>query len=167
MAWRQIENYNNYEVSSEGFVRNLKTGRVLKFDVSKNGYFRCTLCSNNKPKKFLIHRLVMKHFVGDSDLQVNHKDGDKRNNRLSNLEYVSCRDNHLHAQEIGLRPIGSSRSTALLNEEQVHKVCQMIEEGHRRGDILNAGISVHLKKHMVDNIRRRRTWKHVSCDYEW
>lgn len=167
MIWKDITDYVNYEVSSCGKIRNKVTGRLLKFDKSWNGYYRCTLCKTNTPKKFLVHRVVMREFVGESSLQVNHKDGDKSNNGLSNLEYVSCSENHIHAQENGLRPIGSARGTALIDEDVVRKVCQMFQKGYTRGEILSAGLSPHLKKHMVDNIRRRRTWKHVSREYEW
>lgn len=167
MIWKDIKGYSNYQVSDGGLIRNTRTGRLLKLDKSSNGYYRATLCEGNKPKKYLIHRLVMLAFKGESLLQVNHINGDKSDNTLKNLEYVTCSENHLHAQRLGLRAIGSSRKSALLNEETVRKVCSMFCKGHTRGEILKAGISPHLKKHMVDNIRRRRTWKHVSCDYEW
>jgi hypothetical protein len=55
-------------------------------------------------KKYYIHRLVAEHFIdGDSSLEVNHKDGDKKNNYVSNLEWVTSRENQLHAFKLGLQ----------------------------------------------------------------
>lgn len=88
-----------YEVSSEGKVRNLKTGRILKPFYSTNGYARVNLTSayNDKTKQTmkLVHRLVAQAFIPNlknlSD--VNHKDEIKTNNNLDNLEWISHRDN--------------------------------------------------------------------------
>lgn len=89
-----------YEVSSEGKVRNLKTGRILKPFYSTKGYARVNLTSayNDKTKqtkKHYIHRLVAQAFIPNlknlSD--VNHKDEIKTNNNLDNLEWISHRDN--------------------------------------------------------------------------
>lgn len=165
--WKKIKEFDNYEVSSDGEVRNVKTGRVLKQDLTGCGYNRVTVSKHNKQKRFSVHRLVAEYFVDNIEGKdvVNHKDGCKTNNHKDNLEWCTCSENHLHAQEIGLRPIGSKRNSALIDEECVHKVCEMIVKGKSRGEILSAGIHPNLKKHMVDNIRRRRTWKHVSKLY--
>lgn len=168
MKHKVIEGYKNYTVNSDGVVVNTDTGRELKQEITHNGYKRVTVCKDNKPKRFLVHRLVAQYFIpSNGKPHVNHIDGDKLNNKASNLEWVTCSENHLHAQEIGLRPIGSKRASALLDEDAVHKVCKMIQDGKKRGEILASGIHPELKKHMVDNIRRRRTWKHVSAKYNW
>ena len=98
--WKQIEDYENYEVSTHGRVRNKRTGRYLKFDLSNCGYYRVTLCKNNKPRKFSVHRLVAQAFVEPvvGKELVNHKDSDKTNNRVENLEWVTCSENFIHAQ---------------------------------------------------------------------
>lgn len=88
-----------YEVSSEGNVRNLKTGRILKPFYNTNGYAMVDLtrASSDKTKKTykLVHRLVAQAFIPNlknlSD--VNHKDEIKTNNNLDNLEWISHRDN--------------------------------------------------------------------------
>lgn len=167
--WKQIEDYERYEVSTEGRVRNTKTGRLLKFDLSNCGYHRATLCKNNSPRKFSVHRLVAEAFIDAVDGRniVNHIDSNKTNNHVRNLEWVNYSENFIHAQENGKRPIGSKRTSSLIDEDTVHKVCEMFVKGKTRGEILSSGLHPELKKHMVDNIRRRRTWKHVSKFYKW
>lgn len=95
--WKRVKGFENYSVSDFGKVRNNKTGKYLKLFVSKKDYQKCRLHKNGICKKFLIHRIEMVAFVGDSSLEVNHKDGNKLNNNLSNLEYVTSRENRIHA----------------------------------------------------------------------
>lgn len=62
---------------------------------TKKGYLKVMLTGKSR-KGFFVHRLVLKHFLYDSEMQVNHKDYNKENNHISNLEYVSNRDNTNH-----------------------------------------------------------------------
>lgn len=88
--WKPIKNYN-YEVSNLGNVRNIKTKRVLKPEYSNKGYACVQLIKNHKIKKFRIHRLVAKLFIPNPDNlpEVNHKDEDKSNNCVENLEWCN------------------------------------------------------------------------------
>ena len=72
--WKDIKGWESYyEVSDLGEVRNKKTNKLVCIDYSnRSGYARVTLYYKDKPKKFLLHRLVMSTFVGDSNLEVNH-----------------------------------------------------------------------------------------------
>lgn len=98
-VWKQIiidsEEWS-YEVSSYGRVRNSKTGRLLKFTTTKDGYLRTTLCKQGKAKNFLVHRLVALMFIPNSDktkTEVNHKSEVKTENFVENLEWVSHEEN--------------------------------------------------------------------------
>lgn len=103
--WKDIDGYERYyEVSSDGEVRNKITGHTIGIDYSnRSGYGRVTLYYKEKPKRFLLHRLVMKTFIGDSDYEVNHIDSNKRNNKLSNLEYTTKSENAKHCMRYGSR----------------------------------------------------------------
>lgn len=110
--WKQIEGFNGcYEVSNTGKVRSLnyrRTGKTkeLEISVDRYGYPCISLpAPNNKRKHFTIHRLVAVAFVQNPDnkAEVNHKDGDKRNNHFSNLEWVTMQENQKHAWENGLK----------------------------------------------------------------
>lgn len=102
--WRNIEDYPHYRVSSAGRVKNRTTGHVLKPSMDRHGYLQVILCGNGPKRANRIHRLVAKEFVDgyENNLQVNHIDGNKRNNRVENLEWVTPSENTLHAYELGL-----------------------------------------------------------------
>jgi hypothetical protein len=101
--WKNIEGYNNYEVSNTGKIRNIKLNKELKLS-SNTGYFYIFLSENNKRKKGYIHRLVANSFLEKTDdkLVVNHKDGNKQNNSVENLEWITQGENIKHALDNNL-----------------------------------------------------------------
>jgi len=94
--WKDIANYDNYEVSSFGRVRNKKTGRILK-QANMGGYYGVGL-SKIKTKTFQVHRLVAETFIinPQNKAHVNHKDKNSLNNHLSNLEWNTPKENNIH-----------------------------------------------------------------------
>lgn len=86
-----IPNFPEYKITKNGVVIN-KNGKVMKTEISNNGYVRVTLFKNQKHKKLSIHRLVAEAFIPNpfNLPQVNHKDKNKRNNNIDNLEWCSC-----------------------------------------------------------------------------
>lgn len=94
----KIDGFEKYEVSNLGKVRNMKSGRVLKPSLHKNGYLRYFLCENNKRKHLYLHRIIATAFIDNPEEkpQVNHIDENKLNNDLSNLEWCTVRENLIH-----------------------------------------------------------------------
>jgi hypothetical protein len=101
IIWKPIPHYEKlYEISNHGYYRNMKTGKVLKFVKNNLGYLRAELYKNGDRKRFMIHRLVARVFIGAvrgyTTLEVNHIDGVKRNNHVTNLEWMTKSDNNSH-----------------------------------------------------------------------
>jgi hypothetical protein len=102
--WKPCEN-SPFEISSIGRVRNNRTGVLRKQSFSRKGYPVITLWLDGKQNTYTIHRLVAIHFIGLPPIdrnQVNHKDGNKLNNRVDNLEWVNQQENMNHAKKLGL-----------------------------------------------------------------
>lgn len=103
--WRDVPNYEGlYRVSDLGRIKSLKFGKdkILKSKCGSSGYLQVVLYKEGEKKYFLVHRLVMLVFIGESDLQVNHKNGIKADNKLENLEYCTGSQNQIHAFNTGL-----------------------------------------------------------------
>jgi hypothetical protein len=95
-VWKDIENFDNYEVSTFGNVRNKKTGRILK-PANNGGYYSVNL-SKIKGNYKQVHRLVAESFIENPEnkAHVNHKDKNGLNNHLSNLEWNTPKENNIH-----------------------------------------------------------------------
>lgn len=100
--WREIKGCNPYEVSSWGRVRNTATGDVLYQEKHDKGYMRVRLMTDGKRHHFKVHRLVAQAFIPNPNgkPQVNHIDGNNRNNSYTNLEWVSDEENKAHQQRL-------------------------------------------------------------------
>ena len=118
--WRGIPEFPGYEVSNRGRIRTHDKvssssryehrkwkDRILKQKVTKDHCCHIDLWKDSKPHSFLVHRLVADAFLErniNTDLTVNHKDGNRLNNNVENLEWVSLRDNIRHGFSAGLYP---------------------------------------------------------------
>ncbi len=100
-VWREINIPSiagKYQISNLGRVRN-KSGKILYQSTSNSGYLFVSL--TGKHHKFYIHRLLAEMFIGPlGELEVNHKDGNKRNNSLENLEIVTSSQNLIHKYKV-------------------------------------------------------------------
>lgn len=95
-TWQSVKDYDNYQVSDLGRIRNVITRNVLKSSDNGNGYLRVDLYKNGTRKKQFVHRLVAKMFLNNSfNLpEVNHIDHVRTNNSLDNLEWVTSSENN-------------------------------------------------------------------------
>ena len=115
-VWKDIPNYEGlYQVSNLGNIKSLSFGAknhklsnivtLLKKTPSNMGYYKVELYKNGKSKMYYVHRLVAMTFIPNPENkpQVNHIDGDKSNNSVSNLEWATSKENLHHAVNTGLR----------------------------------------------------------------
>ena len=96
-VWKPIENFENYSVSIFGRIRNDQTNKILKLN-NKGGYLHVSLTNNKIKKTFKVHRLVALTFIENTEnkKEVNHKDKNKHNNHISNLEWNTHKENSIH-----------------------------------------------------------------------
>lgn len=167
--WATIPHIPTHEVSSEGECRRRSLrrggpGRVCKGYKSPGGYVRVCLSVGNVTTTYLLHRLVLLSFEpkaeGDPRVQVNHKNGDKHDNRLANLEWMTVAENRRHAvRVIGVNfARGSGHPASKVTDEQVREI--RLAKGAGEGLRLIArryGISMGA----VSMIASRKRWAHI------
>lgn len=133
--WKDIKDYEGlYQVSNLGNVKSvekiieasnqygakykcLHKERILKPTVNKDGYYRVSLSKNNKVKNYLVHRLVAETFLDNPNNYpcINHKDENKQNNYLINLEFCTVKYNTNYGNGIKKRVESRKRNKARLN----------------------------------------------------
>ncbi|MCC8068728.1 MAG: HNH endonuclease [Ruminococcus sp.] len=160
---------DRYFINEKGELFTDNGTKQMK-DGIKNGYVKnCLSLKDNTSKSFFRHRLVMMCFEPREDAQlyqVNHKDGNKLNNSVENLEWCTNQENRIHACQIGLaaRLIGESNPASKLKEEQVLDIIQ---------DLLhNVPYSVIMKKYQcskstISAIKNKRNWKYLTGDIDF
>lgn len=123
--WNFVQDFENYLISNLGNVKTVN-GKPKKIVYDNKGYGRVELWKNNKGRKFRVHRLVAETFIPNplGKEQVNHIDGNKKNNCVSNLEWVTPKENIRHAIENDLSSIkyGSKNLASKLKEEDVRYI---------------------------------------------
>ena len=103
----QFRDYTGYEIYDDGRVYSKTRKKFMTFKVMKDGYVRMELFKDHKPKIFNVHRMVAEIFIPNPENKpfVNHIDGNKRNNCVSNLEWCTQKENIAHAFRTGLSKV--------------------------------------------------------------
>lgn len=182
--WKDIPGFEGYyQVSNLGNIKSLDRitpaknrwgqdnprrykGKPLKPQCSKVGYYVVKLNMRKFSRSYFIHHLVMKSFIPNPDplrlSNINHKDGNKINNRLENLEWCTPEQNTRHGIKMGLTTVpgkGTNNPRAQLVEKQVHQIRKLYKTGqytyNQLGDMF--GIS----KHAIADIVLKRNWQHI------
>ena len=97
--WREVKEYSNYEVNQLGEIRHKKRQKILKPRDNNGGYQYVNFKINGKNTNFAVHRIVANAFIPNPNgyTEVNHKDYNKKNNCVDNLEWVSSSQNKQHS----------------------------------------------------------------------
>ena len=129
--WRVILDFPNYEISNKGRLRSIKLSVKLyiKGNIKGSGYLQDSITDKNGKNRFIQrHRLVAIAFIDNPNNlpQVNHKDGNKLNNIIENLEWVTASENIKHAFDIGIKNLkGEKNNMAKLNMDIVNEIREL------------------------------------------
>ncbi len=172
--WSKINSFPNYSVSDHGRIKRLKgyrckTDRILALTGSNNcgyvivGLWDYSKCYGNKCYGFSLHRLILEAFISKAPegTVCHHIDGNKKNNKLSNLEWISPKDNMRHAYGTGLAHggKGEQNSQAKLTDNKVlmirylYKKCGMA--------YFEIGKLFRVDGQSISNIINLKSWAHI------
>lgn len=122
-----------YQITTEGKLYNTKTKNWLKGQINKNGYLTYYITIDGLRKRLYAHRMVAETYIPNPNRkeQVNHKDGNKLNNSVDNLEWVTCSENILHAMNNELNKSRkkiycfNKRKELICTYESIAKLCEL------------------------------------------
>ena len=169
--WLPCPNYEtSYEVSNLGRVRSIDRvsgkrkgivkGKILVQTPNRRKYLEVRLFKDGESIPKIVHRLIAKAFISNpNDLpQVNHKDGDKKNNSVANLEWITNSENQKHAYKLGLQPsrAGENNNKAKITDKDVTLLKQLYNSGM---SIIQVSNSTNINMSTIRQIIYGRTWK--------
>lgn len=164
--WLDIPDWNKYKISQNGEVFSKKRNKLLSVYFAENKYPRVSLCNGKQEKTFCVHRLVALAYIPNPDNKraVNHKDGNKHNNNVSNLEWVTWSENQKHAVLNGLAIVpnlgyGENHPASKLNNVDVAMIKVLLDNGFNTEQIAKR-FNVH-QTH-ISAIKLNKTWKQVN-----
>jgi hypothetical protein len=174
--FRDILGYEGfYQVSNLGTVRSLDRtyvgkggslyplkGIIMKQKSDRYGYMTIGLRDNKKRKDFLVHRLVANAFIEniDNKRSVNHIDGNKKNNNLSNLEWVTDKENSIHAYKTGLLKLKYGEDS----KKSKLKTCDILAIRENKNNISQEKLAkqYNVGQPQIWRIVNRINWSHVN-----
>ena len=175
MEMKKITNckYNlkyDYYITDSGNVYSGKTNKYLKTVLDKDGYVKVRMIStDNKRHRYSVHRLIMENFNpidNMTEMQVNHIDGNKQNNNIKNLEWVSCSENIQHAYDIGLKKQnGENNNASKLTDKEVKEIIQLLLSKKYTGKEISR--MYNLNDDYANSIRRKERWSYLTHNIDF
>lgn len=168
--FKDIKGYEtDYMITSFGRVYSKITNRFLRTSKHKCGYLKASLSKDGKTRTFLVHRLVASNFLDNPDNlpEVNHKDGNKENNHIDNLEWVSTSVNTKHAYENNLSGFKDMvlENLRKINEQTSYKKI-ILKKGNEFFEFSSVGKAADFFGLKRDNITRAIRKKHKVAGFE-
>lgn len=170
VTWSKINGFPNYSVSNTGKVRNDNSGKTKVPVRGTTGYYNVDLYNNGKRSKISIHRIVGETFVDNPNNkpQINHIDGNKLNNNVENLEWVTASENMQHAFRSGLaKPSRGMLGKKNPNGGRKGKPVRIVETGEEFSSILECEKAIDgNNRHICDCLAgRQRTHRGFTFEY--
>lgn len=156
---------DGYIVFENGDIHNKHNKKLSSRDNGK-GYLIVSLYVNGKRTCKAVHRLIAECFIPNPrDLSdVDHIDGNRRNNVISNLRWVTHGENIGHSYYLSNRSAtGENNSRCETTEEEVRDICKLLEQGYKPSQVRDFGFDYG----RVRAIKRRQNWVHISKEYSW
>lgn len=157
----------NYIIYPDGNIKNKNTNKMLVGQIGKNGYRSVNIRTLNGKKRVYIHRLVAINFIPNPHHkeQVNHIDGNKLNNKVENLEWVSPKENIAHAKkELGFTPPSFSEvtreKTKKLNSNKIAKYDCNQNLICIYPSIIEASRQEHVSRHSIKDVLKGKKGNH-------
>ena len=164
IEWRDVPGYSLYVCNKLGQIKNRKTEHVLSPQIGSTGYIKVQLYNNKIKKSINVHKIISEAFLGkrSNGKQVNHKDGDKTNAKLSNLEYVTPKENMQHAAETGLLfpAYGENNGASKIKENHIPIILGHLSDGILSQDEIAEKFNV--SRTAISHIKLSVTWKHAT-----
>lgn len=157
--------YENYFVTKEGIVFN-KHKKQLSPVNNGRGYLILNINIEGKRRCKAIHRIVAEAFIPNPNnlSEVNHLDGNRYNNNISNLEWITHGDNIKHSYKLQNRSaIGSSNANCKTEEIIVRDICEYLSKGFKASEVRDFGYPYGL----VRKIKSKQNWQHISINYNF
>lgn len=168
--WKSVGDGYSYEVSNTGKIRNSKTNHEKALKPSKDGYLKVDLYKDGIATTKRVHRLVAEAFVSNpnSKPQVNHKDGNKRNNCCDNLEWVTNKENSAHAWNTGLaRPSYGMLGKKNPNGGRKGKPIEIVETGEEFESTIECAKKIGGNFRHINDCLKGRQHTHKGYHYKY
>jgi hypothetical protein len=162
MEFIQLKQLPGFEISIAGIIRNITTKAIKSQYVSGTGYYMISVSKNNKTKPYRVHRLLANTYIPNPKNlpEINHKDGNKLNNDIRNLEWCTHAENMSHANKTGLlNNKGSRNGMAKLKEEDIPKIRELLKSGMSQYKI---AVQFNISRSAIENIKVRGNWAHIK-----
>ncbi|GJN60441.1 HNH endonuclease signature motif containing protein [Elizabethkingia anophelis] len=152
----------DYAISSNGEVK--RDGKIIKPCIGSRGYYLISICVDGRQYPRSIHRLVANAFIPNPENkpQVNHKNGNKADNSIENLEWVTSSENIIHAFGTGLKKAvkGSEHYISKLTEDNVINIRERAKSKYR-GLVKELAIEYNVDQSLISRIISGEYWKHI------
>ena len=160
---------SKYIIYTDGRIKNIESNKYLSISkIDRSGYIQVFLSHKGKKYIFNLHRLLAIAFIPNQNNkpQVNHINGKKTDNELTNLEWVTNSENQIHAYKYNLHEVlkGENNPSNKYSENKIRQVCELIESN--KYSITKISKMTNVNRYTINDILRKKSWVDISDEYD-